>query len=89
MLIKDRLCNDNFVFQKGGQRLNKKDREPCRRFNRGKCSFCLSCKYDHRCSVPKCGKFGHGAHICRVCLAEAAVSTGGLALEKADLTEKK
>ena len=25
-----------------------------------------SCKFDHRCSVKKCSKFGHRAHICRM-----------------------
>ena len=70
MLLKDRICNQsNHLFQKGnfsGGKGNKKDQEPCRRFNRGKCTFGLSCKFDHRCSVPKCGKFGHGTHICRM-----------------------
>ena len=41
--------------------------EPCRRFNKGKCKFGQSCKYKHRCNVPSCGKFSHGAHICRKC----------------------
>ena len=68
MLLKDRLKNDNSYFQKGNfaGKQNKRDKEPCRRFNRGRCSFGLSCKFDHRCSVPKCGKFGHGAHVCRL-----------------------
>ena len=43
-----------------------RDSEPCRRFNKGRCTFGLSCKFDHRCSVKKCGKFGHGAHQCRL-----------------------
>ena len=71
MILKDRLKNDNSVFQKGNWsnssgKNNKRDREPCRRFNKGRCTFGLSCRYDHRCSVPKCGKFGHGAHVCRM-----------------------
>ena len=71
MLLKDRLKSDNHFFQRGsfsgsGGKTNKKDREPCRHFNRGKCTFGLSCKFDHHCSVPKCGKFGHSAHICRL-----------------------
>ena len=66
MILKDRVCNDNNYFQKGTPRGSKRDKEPCRQFNRGCCSFSLSCKYDHRCSVPKCGKFGHGAHICHL-----------------------
>ena len=70
MLLKDRLCNNsNHLFHKGhfpGSKTNKKDQEPCRCFNKGKCTFGMSCKFDHRCSVPKCGKFGHGAHICRL-----------------------
>ena len=70
MILKDRIRNNsNQLFQRGnlpGGCTNKKDKEPCRRFNKGKCTLGLSCKFDHRCSVPKCGKFGHGAHICRL-----------------------
>ena len=43
--------------------MNKGRKEICRRFNEGKCTAGLSCKYDHRCL--ECGKFGHGEHICR------------------------
>ena len=42
MLLKDRLKYDNMAFQRGGTRSSKKDKEPCRRFNRGKCMFVLS-----------------------------------------------
>ena len=66
MILKDRVRNENSYFQKGAPRSNKRDKEPCCRFNRGRCSFGLSCKYDHRCSVHKCGKFGHGTHICQL-----------------------
>ena len=52
--------------EKIAQQSGKGKREPCRRYNKGKCTFGLSCNCDHRCSVPKCGKFGHGAHICRM-----------------------
>ena len=30
---------------------------------KGLCTAGHGCKYDHRCL--ECGKFGHGAHICR------------------------
>ena len=57
MILKDRLrSGDNAFFQKGNfaaGKGNKKDREPCRRFNKGRCTFGLSCKFDHRCSVKK------------------------------------
>ena len=70
MLLKDRLKNENTYFQRGhfnsGGKQSKKDTEPCRSFNKGRCTFGLSCRYDHRCSVEKCGKFGHGAHICHL-----------------------
>ena len=78
MLLKDRVvCNDNVYFQCGSfPRGGKRDQEPCRRFNKGRCSYGLSCKFDHRCSVKKCGKWGHGAHICRVRLAEQNSGNG-------------
>ena len=54
---------------RGGEPPGRSDRTPnrkkdlCWHFNRGKCSYGLNCKFDHRCGV--CGKFGHGAHSCR------------------------
>ena len=41
----------------------RKDKDVCYRYNSGKCSFGLSCWFDHRCAV--CNKTGHGAHNCR------------------------
>ena len=35
----------------------------CKRFNKGKCTFGVGCKFEHRCKY--CKKFGHGMHICR------------------------
>ena len=64
ILLKDCLKHDMGPFQR--QNYTKKGGEPCRRFNRGKCTFGLSCKYDHHCSVKKCGKFGHRAFQCRM-----------------------
>ena len=63
MILKDRHRSD---YDKGHNKHNKRDREPYRRFNKGCCSFGLSCKFDHHCSVKKCGKFGQAAHICRL-----------------------
>ena len=65
MILKDRLKNDNSYFQNRNHPRNGKGKEICRRFNKGHCSFRLSCRYDHRCSVPKCGKYSHGEHQCR------------------------
>lgn len=41
----------------------KQRKEACRNFNRGKCTYGTTCRYDHKCS--RCGKFGHGAFQCR------------------------
>ena len=57
--LKDRLRFDSF----GDQGRSPKSKEICKRFNKGKCHSGSSCRYDHRCL--NCGKFGHGAHICR------------------------
>ena len=73
MFLKDRLKGGgNQFFQKGNGKINKRDRKPCRHFNRGHCSYGLLCHYDHHCSVKKCGKFGHGAHVCRLRHMESA-----------------
>ena len=40
-----------------------KSKDYCRRYQRGQCNRGLSCHYQHKCAI--CGKFGHGAHICR------------------------
>ena len=62
MCLKDRINRGedsrNVVY-------GNKVKEICRRYNKGKCPNGFSCKYEHRCSVEYCGKFGHGAHICR------------------------
>ena len=50
-------------------------KEICKRFNRGKCTAGASCKYDHCCAIKTCGKWGHGAHICRNKLATASNAT--------------
>ena len=49
--------------QFSNQGLNKKNRDPCYHYNKGRCNFGDKCKFDHRCVI--CGKFGHGAFNCR------------------------
>ena len=44
--------------------------EPCRKFNRGKCNFGLSCKFDHHCAYKPCNKFGHSILNCRKLAAD-------------------
>ena len=75
MYLKDRLPKDDSYrnnhnssgsnFRHNGQHKFFKNKEICKRFNRGNCPNGFLCKYDHRCSIPICGKTGHGAHICR------------------------
>ena len=63
--LKDKV-NTNGKFQTGmgeGSGRNKNKKDPCWKFNRGKCTYSLSCRFDHRCAL--CSKFGHGSHICR------------------------
>ena len=67
MYLKDRIHFTDNSFYNPNQQTNKqgKSKEICKRFNRGKCTRGTSCHYEHRCEVPDCGKWGHGAHICR------------------------
>ena len=62
MYLKDKITRDDKHYHASQ---GEKSNEICRRYNKGKCPNGASCKYQHRCSVPKCGKYGHGAHICR------------------------
>ena len=69
MILKDRIVKSDNFFQRGNQNSQKGEgtqREACKHFNKGRCHYGLSCKFDHRCTVLKCGKFGYGAHICRL-----------------------
>ena len=52
-------------FQRTG---NNRISEPCRRYNRGKCNFGNTCKFEHRCSY--CFKFGHSSVNCRKAIAD-------------------
>ena len=64
MYIKDRIRhNDQNAGRNGfGFGGNKRRKEECRHFNKGKCTAGLGCRYDQCCL--ECGKFGHGALIC-------------------------
>ena len=67
MCLKDRVHRfDDGNRGNGGNGGKKHQRKACKRFNKGLCKNGLSCHYEHRCTVPECGKFGHGAHICRM-----------------------
>ena len=63
MRLKDRLVTHaTGGFQNGGNQKNK-NQEICRHFNRGRCNFGSTCKYEHHCSY--CFKYGYGTVNCR------------------------
>ena len=64
MCLKDRV--NRYDESHGGNKPRGKIKEPCSGFNKGLCKKGNNCHYEHRCKVPQCGKFGHGAHICRM-----------------------
>ena len=65
MYLKDKIPKGGFQDNWGANNTGV-HKDICKRFNKGICTKGFSCKYDHRCAVPECGKFGHGAHICRL-----------------------
>lgn len=76
-------ANSNPRYRKGGNP-NKSKKEPCRNFNKGKCTYGAACRFDHRCS--KCGKYGHNAVNCRAKDKEHSESQNLLALAEAEGT---
>ena len=64
MRLRERL-HFNHNNNTPGANKNHKSRlgEVCRRYNRGRCSYGTSCRYEHRCSF--CNKFGHPLIHCR------------------------
>ena len=56
MILKDRIRNDyqSHKTRSGNSGAGNK-KEICKRFNKEKCTYRLSCKIEHQCSVPKCG----------------------------------
>ena len=63
------LClKDKLIGSKGTPEIIKNENrvkkgKPCYKFNKGKCTYGLSCKFEHKCMA--CSKFGHGVHNCR------------------------
>ena len=70
MRLRDRIHSMEVIPSGSGGRTprSKGNYEICRKFNRGKCSFSFSCKYDHRCTY--CYKFGHAVLNCRKAAAD-------------------
>ena len=79
MCLKDRLKGKNQEDHRNQSGKKVKINEPCRRYNKGKCTYGTGCRYEHRCSVPKCGKFGHSSHICRKRTDTSGNSEGAIA----------
>ena len=60
MRLCDKIRQDQY-YGRSDKKSAKKD--VCWRYNKGRCTFGATCRFDHRCTT--CNKFGHGAHICR------------------------
>ena len=72
--LHDRINSANFQqnYNSSNNQLPSENRErinePCKHYNRGRCSFGSSCKYDRRCSY--CFKLGHSILTCRKLIAD-------------------
>ena len=62
--LKDRIKFDSPMAQDRGSFGNGNNSGGgCKRFNRGRCTYGATCKYEHRCFY--CSKMGHGVIVCR------------------------
>ena len=59
-------------YRGGNSNNSGSSNDHCRRFNRGRCTYGATCRYEHRCS--HCNKFGHGIHNCRKYIADKGQS---------------
>ena len=57
------LSNKRDQQQGQGNGNGRSRRNICWKFNQGKCTFGVSCKFEHRCGI--CNKWGHRAWQCR------------------------
>ena len=77
--LHDRISAGNWSGPSGASNHNNNNRtkinEPCHRFNRGKCNFGSSCKYEHKCTYYF--KFGHSVLNCCKAAADRGVSNSG------------
>ena len=60
--LKEKLRFDEGKNVSTGAGNHSKDRS-CGRFNRGKCTYGNSCKFEHKCRY--CNRWGHGTYNCR------------------------
>ena len=66
--LRDRISNSNHSSNHNNHSHNslgnrEKSSDICKRYNKGKCTFGSTCKYEHRCSY--CFRFGHSIINCR------------------------
>ena len=72
MRLKDKIRMDNTRNMTGGfgNSGRQGSQDPCRHYNRGKCTFGVNCKFDHKCSY--CHRFRHTVKNCRKLAADRA-----------------
>ena len=61
--LKEKIPNQRGGRENQAMTVNRSNGKTCWKFNRGKCTYGMSCKFDHKCGI--CSKFGHGSHNCR------------------------
>ena len=95
--LQDRLRHSDFAerfqhgkskhFQGGSSKAFGSNNKTFCKFNRGKCNFGASCKYDHRCSY--CNKFGHPSISCCRAIADRSERTSDTATVAKAVKEEK
>ena len=72
--LKDKIRHEAFQGVNSHNEVDNR-KQGCRRFNKGRCTYGGTCRYEHKCFY--CNKMGHGVVVCRQLMNDKGDRNGG------------